>query len=114
LLCDGDRLVQVLVHLIMEAIRRSPPGARLSIQAGETEANMVEVKISALGPITTGQAQARASSLLAGSGANLKDSGLALAICTGILAAHKGTLGINLEGVEGPQSWFKIPLPEDE
>ncbi len=111
LLCDSERLVQVLVNLAMEAMRHSPPPQSISMFAAEIEDGMsTQFKVvarhrpdSTTGGATTGSGTMEA-------GGTETASGLWQVICSGIVKAHNGTLELKDDRVEATYS-FVIPLP---
>ena len=116
LFCDGDRLVQVMLQLIMDAIERSAPAGKVVIAAREVDSSEVDVTVTAQadgdGSKRTGTAPSLAVSWSGLERAG--DTGLGLAICAGIVSAHKGTLSVQTDEKTGNLVFrFKIPLPDE-
>ncbi len=104
LLCDGERLVQVLVNLAMEAMRHNPPPQSIGLFAAESEdGNSTQFKVVARHRSGTTNGAMTSPGTTAG-------SGLWQVICNGIVKAHNGTLTLQDDGVEATYS-FVIPLP---
>jgi signal transduction histidine kinase len=114
LLCDGDRLVQVIVQLISDAIRHLPPDSKVIVSGEEIDGGQAEVKVAAGRAAQAASHTSDGTTPAAEQSAMLASStGLGLAICTGIVAAHHGTMGMNIDSESGPVAWFRLPLPED-
>jgi PAS domain S-box-containing protein len=110
---DGDRLVQVLVNLLGNAIKFSPKDSTIRITVAEPK-GFVEVRVSDSGPgIPEQHRQAifeRFKQLP--SGKSKDTSGLGLAICKAIIEEHGGSIGVESEEGKGSTFWFRIPSPE--
>lgn len=109
---DADRLVQVLVNLLANAIRFSPRHGVVTIAAAERFGS-VEVTVRDRGRgIPADQRalvfepfhQVDASDARARGG-----SGLGLAICRRIVDRHHGAIGVESVEGEGSTFWFRIP-----
>jgi len=121
---DADRLVQVLVNFLSNAIKYSPKESTVKIEcfmdsgkvagqaAGQVSAS-VEVRVTDQGPGIPKTAQARIFGRF--EQVSEKDrtekggTGLGLAICKLIVEAHEGTIGVDSELGQGSSFWFKIP-----
>ena len=110
-LADRGRVVQVLVNLLTNAARHSPPGAAVRVSAGR-DGVYVAVTVSDEGrgipaerlphlfrKFSTGQ-----------SGEPGGDTGLGLAICKGIVEAHGGRIRAESDG-PGLGARFTFTLP---
>jgi two-component system phosphate regulon sensor histidine kinase PhoR len=117
-LADRDMVRRVLINLIHNAIKWSPPGEKIRVRA---EANRDEVTISVLdrGPGVPPDHRERIFERFyqvdpARSGGD--GTGLGLAICKHIVEAHGGRIWVedNLEGRDGKGGNFKFTLPSAE
>lgn len=115
---DCDRLIQVLVNLISNAIKFSPAekSVRVSVtreQSGRGSA-VVRFEISDQGPGVPEEFQKKIFErfkMIEGSKAHKKSgSGLGLAICKQIVDLHGGEIGVfNNETGTGSTFWFTVP-----
>ncbi len=110
---DKDRIVQVLINFLSNAIKYSPTDSRIEVAVSEID-QFVEVRVIDFGEGIPADAleriflpfeQARASDEKIKQG-----SGLGLSICKAIIEQHGGTIGCESEEGSGSQFWFHIPL----
>ena len=115
---DADRLVQVLVNFLSNAIKFSPEESTVTIVC-QKDNRMVEVRVTDQGQGIPKEAQSRIFGRFEQvSHEDRKEkggTGLGLAICKMIVEAHHGTIGVDSEVGKGSCFWFKIPskLPGD-
>ncbi len=103
---DADRLQQVIVNLLDNALRATPPGGavRLAVAAGAGE---VSVTVDDGGPGVTPEAKARAfEPYFRGPGGG---AGLGLTIAREIVAAHGGRIWLENRPEGGAQAGFALP-----
>jgi PAS domain S-box-containing protein len=109
---DGDRLVQVLVNLVSNAVKFSPKGETVTV-AVEEMPNYLEVKVIDRGrgiPAKFKNLLFQRFQQVEASDAKKKGgTGLGLAICKGIIEAHGGSIGVESEEGKGSVFWFRIP-----
>lgn len=109
---DGDRLVQVLVNLISNAVKFSPKGSTITVSVEEV-ANWIEVKVIDRGrgipEKYKGLLFHRFQQVEASDARKKGGTGLGLAICKGIVEAHGGVIGVESEEGKGSIFWFRIP-----
>jgi signal transduction histidine kinase len=113
LVADGDRLAQVFTNLVDNALRHTPAGGQVSLQALSTQTEM-EIRVSDTGSGIPADAiphiferfyqvdQSRP-------GGERHGAGLGLAIVHEIVAAHGGR--ITVRSREGPGTTFSVYLP---
>lgn len=109
---DGDRLVQVIVNLVSNAVKFSPKGQTVTVAVSEIP-NWIEVKVIDRGrgipPKYKNLLFQRFQQVEASDARKKGGTGLGLAICKGIIEAHGGTIGVESEEGKGSVFWFKIP-----
>ncbi|HEY9681880.1 MAG TPA: PAS domain S-box protein, partial [Oculatellaceae cyanobacterium] len=109
---DGDRLVQVLVNLVSNAVKFSPKGETVTVSVEEIP-NWIEVKVVDRGrgipEKFKGLLFQRFQQVEASDAKKKGGTGLGLAICKGIIEAHGGTIGVESEEGKGSCFWFRIP-----
>ncbi|MEM9291230.1 MAG: HAMP domain-containing sensor histidine kinase [Acidobacteriota bacterium] len=139
-LCDRDRMVQVFINLLDNAVRHSPTGGVVELRVGEgprfqrgdegslrrrirprSEAQRwVGFTVSDAGPgIPTAQRRAifrkfhRGHRPGARAGGRRADGGvgLGLAICREIIEAHHGRLWVDDSAYGGARFWVLVPAP---
>lgn len=113
---DEDRIVQVLVNLISNAIKYSEENQTISLSAGETITDKQEfVKIivqdqgrgipaDKISKVFSQFEQVEISDAKKKGG-----TGLGLAICQAIVHEHKGEIGLDSILSEGSSFWFTLP-----
>jgi PAS domain S-box-containing protein len=109
---DSDRLVQVVINLLGNAIKYSPPGGIVSLSVSELP-NVVEVRVTDQGrgiPIEYREAIFERFRQVEISDSKRKGgTGLGLAICKAIVEQHNGTIGVDSTEGQGSSFWFKVP-----
>lgn len=112
-LADRDRLVQVVVNLISNAIKFSPKESVVRLQARQID-DFVEVRVVDKGrgvPTEFREAIFERFQQVQTTDATKKGgSGLGLAICKAIVEGHQGTIGVDSEEGKGSEFWFRVPL----
>jgi PAS domain S-box-containing protein len=112
--CDRDRLVQVLVNLLGNAIKFSPPGSTIRVHVGDLDGHVC-VEVIDQGPgipsavhdnIFEPFVQADSSDTR-----NRGGSGLGLAICKQIVELHGGRIWVESLSGQGSRFCFTLPLP---
>ncbi len=109
---DGDRLVQVLVNLLSNALKYSPDNSVIEVQIVEDESSLL-VRVKDQGPGIPAEYldkmfQRFQQVDLAGR-RQFGGTGLGLAVCKEIVAAHSGSIGIDSTEGTGSTFWFTIP-----
>lgn len=108
--CDEDRLVQVLVNFLSNALKFSPESETITIAARELD-DGVEFSVNDRGPgIPDAEFELVFERFFQCSNNQTgKGFGLGLAICREIVIAHNGSVGVRKNGDKGASFWFRIP-----
>jgi signal transduction histidine kinase len=106
---DRDRLQQVLGNLTANALRFSPAGSTLTIEAAP-KGNRVRVSVSDQGPGLTPEEQQKVfERFFQGQQVRAhKGAGLGLAIAKSLVEAHGGQIGVESRPGEGATFWFEL------
>lgn len=107
---DEDRIKQVLINLLTNAIKFAPEDSEILIFA-YPEKEYVVVEVWDEGPGVPPSDHERVFEKFYKSG-NKEGAGLGLAICKGIIEAHSGIIGVNSDGQNGSCFYFKLPCPD--
>ncbi len=109
---DADRLVQVLVNLIGNAIKFSPRGSAVTVRTVPC-GTALEFQVEDRGrgvPETQREAIfERYRQVEAGDARAKGGAGLGLAICKSIVEQHGGSIGVRPAEGGGSAFWFRIP-----
>jgi signal transduction histidine kinase len=112
ILADQNRIIQVLVNLMSNAVKFSPAGQTVNVEmvARETEIEVAIVDRGRGVPEKYREAIfERFSQVQAADGARGKGTGLGLPICKLIIEAHGGKIGCRSEEGKGSTFWFTLP-----
>ncbi|MGH9549979.1 MAG: sensor histidine kinase, partial [Terriglobales bacterium] len=111
---DPERLIQVLINLISNAVKFSAPQSTVSITAKPVDDGWLEVRVTDHGrgvPPEHREAIFQRFHQVEGTDATEKrGTGLGLPICKTIIDQHGGTIGVESEVGKGSSFWFRIPL----
>ncbi len=110
--CDEDRIIQVVVNLVSNAIKFSDKDGKLILSAeqldGTGKLNVIDfgrgIPEEKIGTIFDRFSQVEAADAKQESG-----TGLGLAICKSIIDQHGGTIGVESAPGEGSTFWFTLP-----
>lgn len=108
-LVDRDRVLQVIINLLDNALRYSPAGGRINARSA-SQKRAVTLTITDQGPGFAAAVRARAGRPFA-SGAN-GQVGLGLAIARILIEAHGGTLALGRPGRRGGHVSVSLPTAE--
>lgn len=109
---DADRIVQVIINILSNAIKFSPAASTITISANPT-IERIEVRITDQGRGIP--AEELASVFDRFKQVELDDertkggSGLGLAICKAVIEQHGGKIGVQSDEGKGSTFWFTIP-----
>ena len=110
-LADHDRVLQVLSNLVGNALKFTPEGGRVRLDAGPDGPDMVRFSVSDTGPGIPAEeipyvfepfTQAKDTATLG--------TGLGLSIARGIVEAHGGTISVESHPGEGAIFRFTLPV----
>ena len=114
---DRNRLVQVIVNLLSNALKFSPQGGRVTVTTS-TKDGWLECRISDEGrgiPESLRKEIFEPFKQIESKDAiNKKGTGLGLTISRSIIEQHHGTIAVDSELGKGSTFWFKIPLALNE
>ena len=117
LIADENRLVQVLVNFLSNAMKFSPTGTKIEVVAKDL-GQEVEISVTDMGPGIPIDEQERIFKRferIQGDGKpNIEGSGLGLAICKAIIDQHGGAIGVRSDGASGSTFFFRIPKEQSK
>ena len=110
---DHDKILQVLINLISNAIKFSPQNASVELSVAKKDAN-IRFAVNDSGP---GISDEDASKLFRpfqqldkSDSRQQGGTGLGLAISKAIVEEHNGAIGIAAGQLGGAEFWFELPL----
>lgn len=109
---DEDRLLQLFINLISNALKHSPRNSEIKVEAVDLDSHL-ELSVSDNGTGIPEEQRAAIFDRYVQIGPTAERSqgvGLGLAICKAIVAGHKGSIGVraNPSG-SGSVFWFHLP-----
>jgi signal transduction histidine kinase len=114
---DEDRIAQVLLNLVGNANRHTPPGSRVRVTA-HRRGERVIVAVEDSGPGIPAQEQGlvfeKFVQLNRQHGAGAKGTGLGLAIAKNIIDLHEGDIWLRSTPREGSTFFFALPVYGEE
>jgi len=114
---DEDRIVQVIVNLVGNAIKFSPPGSTVTISGGMEGAGVV-FRVRDRGPGIPKHLQSaifeRYRQLNQPKETKKRGFGLGLAICKALVEKHNGRLWVQSEEGKGSTFCFSVPLNDEK
>jgi len=110
---DKDRIVQVLIHLISNALKYSPVDSTVTVSARENEHGKVVFEVSDKGPGISADSKLKLFTkfqrLASPDGIYRQGTGLGLSTAKAIVEQHHGKIGVNSEVGKGSCFWFELP-----
>ncbi len=113
---DADQIVQVLVNLLANAVKFSPPDSSITIRGIETLSHFefyIKDEGRGIPKDKLDKIFNRFEQVSISDARDKKGTGLGLAICKAIVDAHGGEIGVVSEEGKGSTFFFKIPLLEE-
>lgn len=114
---DAKLIVQVLINLINNAIKYTPPGTEIDV-TWERRGSWIQVSVSDTGPGVPEQAKPHIFDMFYSASDPVADSrrsmGLGLALCKSIVNAHGGEITISDRSPHGAIFTFSVPTGEVE
>ncbi len=122
---DADRLVQVMINLLANAVRFAPEGSQITVGIETTPAvdgdtltpssnGWTEFTVADQGPGIPAEDRERIFDRFQQAGSDdgrpRQGSGLGLYICKKIVELHGGVIGVDSPEPGGSLFWFKIPV----
>ncbi|MBA3856175.1 MAG: hypothetical protein C0507_04630 [Cyanobacteria bacterium PR.3.49] len=116
LYADADRLVQVLVNLITNAVKFSPAGGTVKV-THKLDEDTLEMRVVDEGRGVPAKYKElifeRFQQVEVGDAKQKGGTGLGLAICKTIVEMHGGIIGVESEEGKGSTFWFRIKRNRD-
>ena len=111
--CDGDRIIQVLVNYLSNAIKYSNRKSFITLRAvASPNEETVRFEVEDYGPGISAQELPfvfeKFKQLSQEQETKRQGSGLGLSICKSLLESHNGTVGVNSEPGKGSCFWFEL------
>jgi signal transduction histidine kinase len=108
---DDERLIQVLINLVSNAIKFSPPDSQITVKV-EDQPALVKISVCDLGrgvPIASRDAIfERFKQVEKTDSSELGGVGLGLPICKMLVEMHGGKIGVEDNAPAGSRFWFTI------
>jgi PAS domain S-box-containing protein len=109
---DRDRIVQVLINMMSNAIKYAPEGETVQVSSADKSDHVV-ISVFNPGPAIPKEKQEAIFEKYKQADAvgDVKRGGigLGLAICKSIVEQHHGTIGVDSEEGKGTTFWFTVP-----
>ncbi len=110
---DYVQIAQVLVNLLENAVKHTPPGTPIAVSARRVP-GAIEIAVRDEGPGIAAESQRRLFERFyrAGSATGAGGVGIGLTISKGLVEAHGGAIDVESAPGEGTTFRFTLPLPE--
>lgn len=110
---DHDRLEQVFVNLLSNAIHHNPPGTQVRVTFSSRPDGRVEITVADDGPGLPEALRDSPFDMVEPHRSRTAGAGLGLSITRGIVEAHRGTISVN-SGPEGTRFTIVLPVEAPE
>lgn len=112
--CDEDRILQVVVNLLSNALKFTPKGSTITLRTDFVGDALIRFSIidqgNGIPPADLAKLFGRFQQLDSSNTREKGGSGLGLAISKGIVEQHKGKIGVDSEVGKGSTFWFELPV----
>lgn len=109
-LCDRQRILQVLGNLLNNAIKFTPEGGSIELSCA-ADVGKVRFSVRDTGPgISEDQLGRVFERFFRGSQQSLEGLGLGLTVARALVAAHGGAIGVVSKPGQGADFWFTLPV----
>ena len=107
---DAGRMQQVLVNLLENAVRYSPPGSNVTVSLARRPPATARIEVRDVGPGLSADEQARIFDRFVRGAASEGTSGLGLGLylCRAIVEQHGGSIGVDSAPGAGATFWMDI------
>jgi signal transduction histidine kinase len=112
-LCDHDRIVQVLTNLLGNALKHTPPEASIVVRI-TSEGGMCRFEVRDSGPGIPAEHLGKIFDRFWRARARRDGAGLGLHIAKGIVEAHGGRIGVESQPEQGSAFFFTVPVAAGE
>jgi PAS domain S-box-containing protein len=116
ILADRQRIKQVLLNLLANAIKYNRKGGRVTLSCAEPEAGRLRIEVSDTGPGIPPDKMARLFTpfeRLGAEGTSIQGTGLGLALSKCLVEAMAGTLGVESAVGKGSTFWVEFATAEN-
>jgi len=108
--CDRDRILQVLSNLIGNAVKFTPERGAITVRVLSPRPGVVELSVSDTGPgVPPENREKMFDAYWQAIGGKRQGVGLGLAIAKGLVEAHGGSIGVRSAEGSGTTVWFTLP-----
>jgi len=111
---DRDKLIQVIVNLLSNALKFSPAKSKVNVHVDVVEKTVTVHVIDQGTGIRTADKERLFKRFEQADNqgvSDIKGSGLGLSICRDIIEAHGGEMGVDSEFGKGSDFWFRLAAP---
>jgi len=116
ILADRQRIKQVLLNLLANAIKYNRKGGRVTLSCAEPEAGRLRIEVSDTGPGISPDKMARLFTpfeRLGAEGTSIQGTGLGLALSKRLVEAMGGTLDVESAVAKGSTFWVEFSTAEN-